>query len=83
MCVSSTPGGLKEKVAQMKRQHFHCDLWFFLTLQNWILDFGRPIVMVRRLNAGFTSSIPHAVLNSAKYDTMGGYTPLTGAINTK
>lgn len=22
------------------------DLWFYFTLQNWILDFGRPIAMV-------------------------------------
>lgn len=25
---------------------FHLDLWFYFTLQNWILDFGRPIAMV-------------------------------------
>ncbi|XP_074150824.1 ceroid-lipofuscinosis neuronal protein 6 [Sminthopsis crassicaudata] len=25
---------------------FHLDLWFYLTLQNWILDFGRPIAMI-------------------------------------
>ncbi|KAL7406162.1 hypothetical protein ABVT39_014401 [Epinephelus coioides] len=43
---TSTPGGVKEIVAQQKRQHFHSDLWFCLTLQNWILDFGRPIVMI-------------------------------------
>lgn len=54
MCIDSTPGGLKENVLQQKRQLFHFDLWFCLTLQNWILDFGRPIVMVRRLNAHFT-----------------------------
>uniref|UniRef100_A0A1A8HWR1 Ceroid-lipofuscinosis, neuronal 6a n=1 Tax=Nothobranchius kuhntae TaxID=321403 RepID=A0A1A8HWR1_NOTKU len=39
-CVS------KENVPQKKKQHFHFDLWFCLTLQNWILDFGRPIVMI-------------------------------------
>lgn len=31
---------------QKKQQNFHCDLWFCLTLQNWILDFGRPIAMI-------------------------------------
>ncbi|XP_044923373.1 ceroid-lipofuscinosis neuronal protein 6 isoform X2 [Mustela putorius furo] len=25
---------------------FHFDLWFYFTLQNWILDFGRPIAML-------------------------------------
>ncbi|KAA8595945.1 hypothetical protein FQN60_011236 [Etheostoma spectabile] len=40
--LTSTPGGLKENVPQP----FHFDLWFCLTLQNWILDFGRPIVMI-------------------------------------
>lgn len=25
---------------------FQLDLWFYLTLQNWVLDFGRPIAMV-------------------------------------
>lgn len=34
-----------------KKQRFHFDLWLCLTVQNWILDFGRPIVMVGRLSA--------------------------------
>uniref|UniRef100_A0A1A7WIU3 Ceroid-lipofuscinosis, neuronal 6a n=2 Tax=Iconisemion striatum TaxID=60296 RepID=A0A1A7WIU3_9TELE len=42
----STAGVSKENVLQRKKQHFHFDLWFCLTLQNWILDFGRPIVMI-------------------------------------
>ncbi|ETE69443.1 Ceroid-lipofuscinosis neuronal protein 6-like protein, partial [Ophiophagus hannah] len=25
---------------------FHFDLWFYFTLQNWVLDFGRPIAML-------------------------------------
>ncbi|XP_005862147.2 PREDICTED: ceroid-lipofuscinosis neuronal protein 6 [Myotis brandtii] len=25
---------------------FHLDLWFYFTLQNWVLDFGRPIAML-------------------------------------
>ncbi|KAM9586112.1 ceroid-lipofuscinosis neuronal protein 6 isoform 1-T1 [Trichechus inunguis] len=25
---------------------FHVDLWFYFTLQNWVLDFGRPIAML-------------------------------------
>lgn len=48
--VDSNPAGSKEHVPQQKRQRFHLDLWFCLTLQNWVLDFGRPIVMVRRLH---------------------------------
>lgn len=41
----STPG-LKETGPQRESPRFHFDLWFCLTLQNWILDFGRPIVMI-------------------------------------
>ncbi|KAM4675590.1 ceroid-lipofuscinosis neuronal protein 6 isoform 1-T1 [Discoglossus pictus] len=29
-----------------RRSQFHLDLWFYFTLQNWVLDFGRPIVMI-------------------------------------
>ncbi|XP_061616686.1 ceroid-lipofuscinosis neuronal protein 6 homolog isoform X1 [Phyllopteryx taeniolatus] len=40
--------GSKQNMPQKKRRKeaFHFDLWFCLTLQNWILDFGRPIVMI-------------------------------------
>ncbi|XP_003969858.1 ceroid-lipofuscinosis neuronal protein 6a [Takifugu rubripes] len=44
--LNSTPVSLKENLPHQKRNHFHSDLWFWLTLQNWILDFGRPIVMI-------------------------------------
>ncbi|KAK5601770.1 Ceroid-lipofuscinosis neuronal protein 6 [Crenichthys baileyi] len=42
----STAGVCKENVPERKRPPFHFDLWFCLTLQNWILDFGRPIAMI-------------------------------------
>ncbi|XP_029814630.1 ceroid-lipofuscinosis neuronal protein 6 [Manacus vitellinus] len=29
-----------------KTSPFHLDLWFYFTLQNWVLDFGRPIAMI-------------------------------------
>ncbi|XP_010083857.1 PREDICTED: ceroid-lipofuscinosis neuronal protein 6 [Pterocles gutturalis] len=29
-----------------KPSPFHLDLWFYFTLQNWVLDFGRPIAMI-------------------------------------
>ncbi|XP_075015814.1 ceroid-lipofuscinosis neuronal protein 6 isoform X3 [Calonectris borealis] len=29
-----------------KTSPFHFDLWFYFTLQNWVLDFGRPIAMI-------------------------------------
>uniref|UniRef100_A0A8D2M224 CLN6 n=1 Tax=Zonotrichia albicollis TaxID=44394 RepID=A0A8D2M224_ZONAL len=29
-----------------KTPPFHLDLWFYFTLQNWVLDFGRPIAMI-------------------------------------
>ncbi|XP_069021850.1 ceroid-lipofuscinosis neuronal protein 6a [Embiotoca jacksoni] len=41
-----SPGARWENVSYRKKQNFHFDLWFCLTLQNWILDFGRPIVML-------------------------------------
>ncbi|XP_037547536.1 ceroid-lipofuscinosis neuronal protein 6a [Nematolebias whitei] len=42
----SPAGVLKENVPQRRGQHFHFDLWLCLTVQNWILDFGRPIAMI-------------------------------------
>ncbi|XP_028330991.1 ceroid-lipofuscinosis neuronal protein 6a [Gouania willdenowi] len=44
--VSSAADVQKENVQQETRQDFHLDLWLCFTLQNWILDFGRPIVMI-------------------------------------
>ncbi|MFT7814390.1 ceroid-lipofuscinosis neuronal protein 6 [Arapaima gigas] len=38
--------GSREPESLLKKQRFHLDLWFYFTLQNWVLDFGRPIVMV-------------------------------------
>uniref|UniRef100_A0A3B3VK97 CLN6 transmembrane ER protein a n=1 Tax=Poecilia latipinna TaxID=48699 RepID=A0A3B3VK97_9TELE len=42
----STAGVCKENAPKKERQPFHFDLWLCLTLQNWILDFGRPIAMI-------------------------------------
>ncbi|CAL8243907.1 unnamed protein product [Lota lota] len=33
-------------VSSEKSPRFHLDLWLWLTLENWILDFGRPIIMI-------------------------------------
>lgn len=44
---ASTPNSSPLKDHSPQRQSlFHLDLWFSLTLQNWILDFGRPIAMI-------------------------------------
>lgn len=46
---TSTPSktGSKEKaLPAAKTSNFHFDIWFYLMLQNWVLDFGRPIVMI-------------------------------------
>ncbi|XP_048829463.1 ceroid-lipofuscinosis neuronal protein 6 homolog isoform X4 [Brienomyrus brachyistius] len=48
---SSTPKasgriGSRESESLQKKQQFHLDLWFYFTVQNWILDFGRPIAML-------------------------------------
>ncbi|KAL6113493.1 cln6 [Pungitius sinensis] len=57
---TSSPGGSKEKGPQQGRPHFHFDLWFCLTLQNWILDFGRPIAMIILPLEGFPLNKPSA-----------------------
>ncbi|XP_076143096.1 ceroid-lipofuscinosis neuronal protein 6a [Alosa pseudoharengus] len=38
--------GWERKESDMVKPQFHCDLWIYFTIQNWILDFGRPIVMI-------------------------------------
>ncbi|NWZ86594.1 CLN6 protein, partial [Poecile atricapillus] len=38
-------GGTKAEDTS-KTSPFHLDLWFYFTLQNWVLDFGRPIAMI-------------------------------------
>ncbi|XP_061743637.1 ceroid-lipofuscinosis neuronal protein 6a [Nerophis ophidion] len=43
---SKTTNSTSESMSQKKKSGFHFDLWLYLTLQNWILDFGRPIVMI-------------------------------------
>uniref|UniRef100_A0AAV2LRZ4 Ceroid-lipofuscinosis neuronal protein 6 n=1 Tax=Knipowitschia caucasica TaxID=637954 RepID=A0AAV2LRZ4_KNICA len=42
---NSSPSASESHSAQEKK-YFHLDLWLGLTVQNWILDFGRPIVMI-------------------------------------
>ncbi|XP_062405010.1 ceroid-lipofuscinosis neuronal protein 6a [Sardina pilchardus] len=44
--ASENRSGLERKGSDMVKSQFHCDLWIYFTLQNWILDFGRPIVMI-------------------------------------
>ncbi|RLV92587.1 hypothetical protein DV515_00013690 [Chloebia gouldiae] len=43
--VPSRHGALKAEDT-FKTSPFHLDLWFYFTLQNWVLDFGRPIAML-------------------------------------
>lgn len=43
--VPSRHGAVKAEDT-FKTSPFHLDLWFYFTLQNWVLDFGRPIAMV-------------------------------------
>ncbi|XP_019954961.2 ceroid-lipofuscinosis neuronal protein 6 homolog [Paralichthys olivaceus] len=44
----SNPSVVKDNTPPKKKKtkHFHSDLWFILTLENWILDFARPIVVI-------------------------------------
>lgn len=57
---NSTSGGLKDNMPQQENQRLHFDLWFCLTLQNWILDFGRPIVMIILPLEWFPLNMPSA-----------------------
>lgn len=41
-----SPPTLKSASPPPQPSHFHLDLWLSLTLQNWLLDFGRPIAML-------------------------------------
>uniref|UniRef100_A0A803VL65 CLN6 transmembrane ER protein n=1 Tax=Ficedula albicollis TaxID=59894 RepID=A0A803VL65_FICAL len=43
--VPSRHGSVKAEDT-FKTSPFHLDLWFYFTLQNWVLDFGRPIAMI-------------------------------------
>ncbi|MGH0170633.1 UNVERIFIED_CONTAM: hypothetical protein FKN15_059422 [Acipenser sinensis] len=38
--------GSRDSESSSKKPQFHLDLWFYFTVQNWLLDFGRPIVMI-------------------------------------
>ncbi|KAL7867771.1 hypothetical protein SRHO_G00091550 [Serrasalmus rhombeus] len=44
--LSSHRQGSRDIDFSMKRPQFQFDLWCFFTIQNWVLDFGRPVVMV-------------------------------------
>ncbi|XP_060031664.1 ceroid-lipofuscinosis neuronal protein 6 isoform X2 [Erinaceus europaeus] len=52
--LGSQPGGsaLQARLSSIKADGsenpapFHLDLWLYFTLQNWVLDFGRPIAML-------------------------------------
>src|SRR4029434_10339657 len=39
--------GLRDSDAFLRRPLFHSDLWICFTVQNWLLDFGRLLVIVR------------------------------------
>ncbi|XP_035251504.1 ceroid-lipofuscinosis neuronal protein 6 homolog isoform X2 [Anguilla anguilla] len=41
-----TRQGSRDTESSPKKPQFHLDLWFYFTLQNWVLDFGRPIAMI-------------------------------------
>ncbi|XP_030630422.1 ceroid-lipofuscinosis neuronal protein 6 homolog isoform X1 [Chanos chanos] len=38
--------GSKNVDSSLKKPQFHLDLWLCFTVQNWLLDLGRPIVMI-------------------------------------
>ncbi|XP_067296520.1 ceroid-lipofuscinosis neuronal protein 6a [Pseudorasbora parva] len=38
--------GTEKTLSAAAQSYFHTDLWLCFTVQNWILDFGRPIAMI-------------------------------------
>ncbi|KAJ8406425.1 hypothetical protein AAFF_G00299990 [Aldrovandia affinis] len=52
--------GSREEDLLLKKPKFHLDLWFCFTLQNWVLDFGRPIVMISLPLSWFPLNKPSA-----------------------
>ncbi|XP_029524510.1 ceroid-lipofuscinosis neuronal protein 6 homolog [Oncorhynchus nerka] len=38
--------GSRDMDSSLLKPKFHLDLWVSFTIQNWLLDFGRPIVMI-------------------------------------
>uniref|UniRef100_A0A671SSJ9 Uncharacterized protein n=1 Tax=Sinocyclocheilus anshuiensis TaxID=1608454 RepID=A0A671SSJ9_9TELE len=38
--------GSRETDSCLRKAQFHMDLWCYFTLQNWLLDFGRPLAMI-------------------------------------
>ena len=60
--LSSLRHGAVKNEDTFKTSPFHFDLWFYFTLQNWVLDFGRPIAMVSVAEAGTLLCLPSAYL---------------------
>ncbi|KAE8277050.1 Ceroid-lipofuscinosis neuronal protein 6-like protein [Larimichthys crocea] len=44
--MNSPVEGSAEAEAVLSKPRFHLDLWLLFTVQNWILDVGRPVVML-------------------------------------
>ena len=42
----------KESKNSFEENNFQWAIWITLIVENWILDFGRPIAMVRHLLSG-------------------------------
>ncbi|NWR74077.1 CLN6 protein, partial [Centropus unirufus] len=57
--------GVAKSEDTSKPSPFHRDLWFYFTLQNWVLDFGRPIAMVRLVPASRASAGPSTLFNTS------------------
>lgn len=45
--LCSCSNGSAEKDEVLPKPRFYLDLWLRFTLQNWILDVGKPITMVK------------------------------------
>jgi len=55
--VSLRRHGSRETDGCLRKAQFHMDLWCRFTLQNWLLDIGRPVVMVTKQHRNTAS--PH------------------------
>lgn len=52
----SRSAGSVEMEEVLSKPRFHLDLWLAFTLQNWILDVGRPVVTVTRWWVAFSAA---------------------------
>ncbi|KAF0040778.1 hypothetical protein F2P81_006676 [Scophthalmus maximus] len=54
--------GSTETETLLPKPRFHLDLWLSFTIQNWVLDLGRPVVMLVFPSDSFPQNFPGAAV---------------------